>query len=305
MSFEKIIGNNKIKNELIKAFRTNSIAHSYIFSGQYGIGKKQIAIEFAKMILCLNKDNAPCGECKSCLELENDNNPDFNIIKPDGKIKIDQIRQMLEKVYEKPIISDKKVYIIDDAETMTVEAQNCLLKTLEEPPEYIVIILITSNESNLINTIKSRCLKLTFNPLENSEIKQYLEKYLDFQNVSETMLEIFEGSIGKALKVKEKQELYNNIETTLNNFSCESVIELINNATEIYKGKENINEILEYFNIYFLKKAKEEYNNASKYVKAIEIVEDTKKRLVYNSNYDMTIDNLLINIWEELNSWKQ
>ena len=302
MSFEKIIGNNKIKNELIKAFRTNSIAHSYIFSGQYGIGKKQIAIEFAKMILCLNKDNAPCGECKSCLELENDNNPDFNIIKPDGKIKIDQIRQMLEKVYEKPIISDKKVYIIDDAETMTVEAQNCLLKTLEEPPEYIVIILITSNESNLINTIKSRCLKLTFNPLENSEIKQYLEKNFDFQNVSETMLEIFEGSIGKALKVKEKQELYNNIETTLSNFSCESVIDLINNATEIYKGKENINEILEYFNIYFLKKAKEEYNNASKYVKAIEIVEDTKKRLVYNSNYDMTIDNLLINIWEGLNS---
>ena len=302
MSFEKIIGNNKIKNELIKAFSTNSIAHSYIFSGQYGIGKKQIAIEFAKMILCLNKDNAPCGECKSCLELENDNNPDFNIIKPDGKIKIDQIRQMLEKVYEKPIISDKKVYIIDDAETMTVEAQNCLLKTLEEPPEYIVIILITSNESNLINTIKSRCLKLTFNPLENSEIKQYLEKNLDFQNVSETMLEIFEGSIGKALKVKEKQELYNNIETTLRNFSCESVIDLINNATEIYKEKENINEILEYFNIYFLKKAKEEYNNASKYVKAIEIVEDTKKRLVYNSNYDMTIDNLLINIWEELNS---
>lgn len=302
MSFEKIIGNNKIKNELIKAFRTNSIAHSYIFSGQYGIGKKQIAIEFAKMILCLNKDNAPCGECKSCLELENDNNPDFNIIKPDEKIKIDQIRQMLEKVYEKPIISDKKVYIIDDAETMTVEAQNCLLKTLEEPPEYIVIILITSNESNLINTIKSRCLKLTFNPLENSEIKQYLEKNFDFQNVSETMLEIFEGSIGKALKVKEKQELYNNIETTLSNFSCESVIDLINNATEIYKGKENINEILEYFNIYFLKKAKEEYNNASKYVKAIEIVEDTKKRLVYNSNYDMTIDNLLINIWEELNS---
>lgn len=302
MSFEKIIGNNKIKNELIKAFNTNSIAHSYIFSGQYGIGKKQIAIDFAKMILCLNKENAPCGECKSCLELENDNNPDFNIIKPDGKIKIDQIRQMLEKVYEKPIISDKKVYIIDDAETMTVEAQNCLLKTLEEPPEYIVIILITSNESNLINTIKSRCLKLTFNPLENSEIKQYLEKNLDFQNVSETMLEIFEGSIGKALKVKEKQELYNNIEATLRNFRCESVIDLINNASEIYKGKENINEILEYFNIYFLKKAKEEYNNASKYVKAIEIVEDTKKRLVYNSNYDMTIDNLLINIWEELNS---
>ena len=302
MSFEKIIGNNKIKNELIKAFNTNSVAHSYIFSGQYGVGKKQIAIEFAKMILCLNKDKSPCGECKSCIELENDNNPDFNIIKPDGKIKIEQIRKMLEKVYEKPIISDKKVYIIDDAETMTIEAQNCLLKTLEEPPEYIVIILITSNESNLINTIKSRCLKLTFNSLENGELKQYLENKLEFQNISETMLETFEGSVGKALKVKEKQELYSNMETTLKNFNCNSVIDLINNATEIYKGKENINEILEYFNIYFLKKAKEEYNNASKYVKAIEIIEDTKKRLVYNSNYDMTIDNLLINIWEELNN---
>lgn len=302
MSFEKIIGNNKIKNELIKAFNTNSVAHSYIFSGQYGIGKKQIAIEFAKMILCLNKDKSPCGECKSCIELENDNNPDFNIIKPDGKIKIEQIRKMLEKVYEKPIISDKKVYIIDDAETMTIEAQNCLLKTLEEPPEYIVIILITSNESNLINTIKSRCLKLTFNSLENGELKQYLENKLEFQNISETMLENFEGSVGKALKVKEKQELYSNMETTLKNFNCNSVIDLINNSTEIYKGKENINEILEYFNIYFLKKAKEEYNNASKYVKAIEIIEDTKKRLVYNSNYDMTIDNLLINIWEELNN---
>ena len=278
MSFEKIIGNNKIKNELIKAFNTNSVAHSYIFSGQYGIGKKQIAIEFAKMILCLNKDKSPCGECKSCIELENDNNPDFNII------------------------SDKKVYIIDDAETMTIEAQNCLLKTLEEPPEYIIIILITSNESNLINTIKSRCLKLTFNSLENGELKQYLENKLEFQNISETMLENFEGSVGKALKVKEKQELYSNMETTLKNFNCNSVIDLINNATEIYKGKENINEILEYFNIYFLKKAKEEYNNASKYVKAIEIIEDTKKRLVYNSNYDMTIDNLLINIWEELNN---
>lgn len=302
MSFEKIIGNNKIKNELIKAFNTNSVAHSYIFSGQYGIGKKQIAIEFAKMILCLNKDKSPCGECKSCIELENDNNPDFNIIKPDGKIKIEQIRKMLEKVYEKPIISDKKVYIIDDAETMTIEAQNCLLKTLEEPPEYIIIILITSNESNLINTIKSRCLKLTFNSLENGELKQYLENKLEFQNISETMLENFEGSVGKALKVKEKQELYSNMETTLKNFNCNSVIDLINNATEIYKGKENINEILEYFNIYFLEKAKEEYNNASKYVKAIEIIEDTKKRLVYNSNYDMTIDNLLINIWEELNN---
>ena len=92
----------------------------------------------------------------------------------DGKsIKIEQIRYMQEKIAEKPIASNKKVYIINNSDTMTKEAQNCLLKTLEEPPEYAVIILVLANENNMLNTIKSRCTKIMFNPLSKEEIIHY------------------------------------------------------------------------------------------------------------------------------------
>ena len=302
MSFNKIIGNENVKKILNNTIQTKNILHSYIFSGIEGIGKKLFAEEFAKMILCLEDGQKPCNKCKSCLQFDNDNNPDFKIIEAEGKIKIEQIRNMQEKIYEKPIISNKKVYVINNAESMTIEAQNCLLKTLEEPPEYIVIILITSNESNIINTIRSRCLKINFNAIENIKLKSFLENEYQFTNLDNTMLKIFEGSIGKALKVKEKVELYEEINKILKNLEKPDIINVLNNATQIYKGKEDINEILEYFNTYFLEKAKEEYNNASKYLKAIQIVEDTKVRLNFNSNYDMSIDNLLINIWEEFNN---
>lgn len=154
--FENIIGNKKNKEILEKAIEINKTSHSYIFCGTEGIGKKLIAKELAKKILCLKEKANDC-DCKSCIEFDSDNNPDFQLIESvDGKIKIEQIRQMQRKVAEKPIISNNKVYIIDDADTMTTEAQNCLLKTLEEPPEYITIILICTNEGNLLSTIKSK-----------------------------------------------------------------------------------------------------------------------------------------------------
>ena len=162
MSFNNIIGNEKIKSYLQEFINNKAISHSYLFSGQDGIGKKLFAREFAKMILCLS-DNKPCNSCSSCIKFDSNNNPDFLQIEPDGNsIKISQIREMQKNVYEKPILSNKKVFIIDESEKMTEEAQNSLLKTLEEPPEYMVIILISSNENKLLNTIKSRCLKINF-----------------------------------------------------------------------------------------------------------------------------------------------
>ena len=138
--FEELIGNQKVKETLIKSIISNRISHSYMFLGIEGIGKALFAKEFAKAILCL-KEGEYCDNCKSCIEFSTDNNPDYVYIEPEEtKIKIDQIRNMQLKVAEKPIISNKKVYIINDAETMTPEAQNCLLKTLEEPPEYVTII---------------------------------------------------------------------------------------------------------------------------------------------------------------------
>ena len=163
MIFEDIIGNEKNKKILSDILKSNKIANSYMFVGQESIGKFLFAKEFAKAILCENEEK-PCNNCKSCIEFNTNNNPDFNIIESDGKnIKIDQIRELTKKVYEKPIISNKKVYIINDSNLMTKEAQNSLLKTLEEPPEYVTIILVTSNESMFLPTIKSRCTKILFN----------------------------------------------------------------------------------------------------------------------------------------------
>ena len=172
--FDNIIGNDKIKQELLNSVHSNKYSHSYLFIGTSGIGKKLIAREFAKMILCKSSEKY-CNKCKSCLEFDSGNNPDFQEIVPDGSnVKIDQIRQMQAKVFESPIISEKKVYIVDDADLMTKEAQNCLLKTLEEPPDFATIILIGSNESNFLSTIKSRCITIKFEDIGQKDIKKFL-----------------------------------------------------------------------------------------------------------------------------------
>ena len=173
--FENIIGNETIKNILEENIKRNHITHSYLMVGIQGIGKKMIAKEYAKAILCLN-ENKPCNNCKSCIEFNTDNNPDFLCVEPEeNSIKIEQVRKLQKQIQEKPVISNRKVYIIDDADLMTKEAQNCLLKTLEEPPEFAIIILIGTNENSFLTTIKSRCMILHFNRLEDIEVKKYLE----------------------------------------------------------------------------------------------------------------------------------
>ena len=187
--FENILGNEKNKNILEKSIKLNKFSHSYIFWGIEGIGKKLIAKEFAKNILCLEqKENC---KCKSCIEFDSNNNPDFQLIEPnDGKVRIEQVREMQRKVAEKPIISNKKVYIINDADTMTTEAQNCLLKTLEEPPEYITIILICTNEDNLLSTIKSRCTRMHFDSINSEDIKNYIKQNHPDQEISENIINL-------------------------------------------------------------------------------------------------------------------
>lgn len=293
--FEKIIGNNNIKNELIHTVELNKISHSYLFLGTAGIGKKEIAKEFAKMILCLNEKKY-CNHCKSCIEFDSNNNPDFQMVEPDGNsIKIEQIRQMQRKIIEAPIISQNKVYIINDADLMTIEAQNCLLKTLEEPPEFVTIILIGSNENNFLSTIKSRCTIIKFQDIENSQIKDYLENKYDIK-VSDNLLEIFGGSIGKAEKLKDKQELYNSIIEIIENIENLDIIDLFKRADVIYKSQEEKNSILDAINTILFKMGKENI----KYLNCINIVEDTKIRLNANGNYNMCIDNMLLKIWEEM-----
>ena len=280
--FENIIGNESIKNTLEKSIKTNQITHSYLMIGIPGIGKKLLAKEYSKIILSSN---------------DIINNPDFLCIEPDGNsIKIDQIRNLQKEIQEKPIISNKKVYIIDDADLMTKEAQNCLLKTLEEPPKFAVIILIGSNENAFLPTIKSRCMILHFNILSDLEIKSYLQEQYNELNVTQSMLDIAGGSIGRAINLKDIQEDYSKVEEIINNLDKKDLIDIVQASEILYKSKENINDILDYINIILLKMAKENYI----YTNCIKIVENTKKRLAQNANYDMSIDDMLFKMWEEI-----
>ncbi len=295
--FHNILGNDKIKQILINSIKQDKTSHSYLFIGNEGIGKKLIAKEFAKMILCSN-ENKYCNGCKSCIEFDTDNNPDFKIIELDGNsIKIEQIREFQRKVAEKPIISNKKVYIINDSDKMTTEAQNCLLKTLEEPPEFVTIILIGSNESAYLSTIKSRCMILHFDKIANEEIEKYLKEKYNVKIDSSIMIKAFEGSIGKAIELKEKQEQYKQIEQIIFNIDKKDKIDIINISDIIYKAKEEKFEILDYINVVLIELAKQNI----KFADCIQIVENTKRRLQSNANYDMCIDNMLFKIWEAVN----
>lgn len=294
MSFERIIGNDKVKQFLNNAMNENHILHSYLFSGIEGIGKKLFAIEFAKKILCIEQNDEQ-ENCLSCLKFKSSNHPDFMILEPENNvIKIEQIRNMQEKISEKPIVSKKKVYIIVDSDCMTKEAQNCLLKTLEEPPEYATIILTTANESKLLNTIKSRCIKVKFNGLLENEINQYLKQNEIVVN-EENYIKISQGSIGKLLDIKEDEDVYSQVNIVLENIDKNTLIDILNKAEILYSQKDKIQEILDYINIYL-------YNTKDiRKINCIEYVEDTKRRLISNSNYDMCIDYLLLRMWEQIN----
>lgn len=294
--FEDIIGNEKIKELLKHTIENKKASHSYLFIGTEGIGKKLIAQEFSKALLCLNEPKY-CNKCKSCIEFDSANNPDFNIIEPDGNsIKIEQIREIQRKVAEKPIISSRKIYIINNSDKMTTESQNCLLKTLEEPPQYITIILIGTNESAFLSTIKSRCTILHFQDIKEEKIQQYLKEKQNIEIQDPYILKAFGGSIGKALEIQKKQEQYTQIRKILTNLRNMDIIEIFQKLQILYDSKEEIIDLLQYINIILLELAKQDY----RYTNCIQIVENTKKRLQANANYDMSIDNMLLQMKEEI-----
>lgn len=292
MSFDTILGNNNIKALLENSISSQNILHSYLFVGADGIGKSLFAKEFAEMILCLSLPK-PCHICSSCIKFDSNNHPDFLWLdSEDGKsIKIDQVRYLQEKIAEKPILSNNKVYIINNSDLMTTEAQNCLLKTLEEPPEYAMIILISSNENRIIQTIKSRCIIVRFEDLTNEEIS----KYLNTQDID--IIKLCDGSLEKADHIQEKKEIYYKLRDIANNLEKKSLIDVLNNSELLYNSKDDIIELLDYLNVIFFEKCKENIN----YSKAVSIVEKVKKKINANNNFDMSIDYMLIHIWEEFN----
>ena len=175
MSFKEIVNQEHIVRFLVSSHQGNRIAGAYLFLGKEGVGREKTAKEFAKLINCLQGSLDSCDECSSCTAIEGDKHADVHWYRPIGNvITIAQIRDLEKYIYLKPYALRKKVFIICDAENLSEESSNALLKTLEEPPANSVIILISSQAKALLSTIRSRCQKIIFNSLDETRLKDTL-----------------------------------------------------------------------------------------------------------------------------------
>ena len=276
--FENIVGHERQKEILAKSILNDSISHAYLFLGQEGIGKFKLACEFAKKILKTENLNI---------------NPDFRIIKKreDKKdIVVEQIRkELIDDVYIVPATGQRKVYIIDDAHQLNVAAQNTLLKTLEEPPKYITIILIASNSSSFLTTILSRVNQIPFEGVTSGVLKSYLMNNFN-KTLDDSIVEYVDGSIGKAINIINNNliEKYKNIDELYKLIQNKDIIETFKYSSNI---KFNDEDSLDYLEFVLYKKNK--YN-------CIKIIENAKNRLKFNGNYDIIIDSMLLRLIDNI-----
>lgn len=239
-SFADIVGQKPIKEHLQKTLQTGKISHAYIFYGEKGCGKKALASVYARALQCQNGGIEPCNVCTSCKQALNLNQPDIICVEHEKPklISVDEIRNQVNRdIILKPYSSARKVYIIDEAEKMNHEAQNALLKTLEEPPAYATILLLTSNLEALLQTIRSRCVTLTFQPVSDVEIERYLMKEIQVPDYKASICAAFaRGNIGRAKELAGSVEFENLKEETikfLQTISEKSISDLANFAKEM------------------------------------------------------------------------
>lgn len=175
--FQKVVGHQEIITHLQNAISMNKVSHAYLFGGESGSGKKMMASLFAMTLQCEKHGVEPCMECPSCKKAQSQNHPDIIYVKHEkpNTISIDEIReQLINDVMIKPYSSPYKIYIIDEAQKLTLQAQNALLKTIEEPPAYAVVMLLADNPDALLPTISSRCVQLNLKPVGDQLVKDYL-----------------------------------------------------------------------------------------------------------------------------------
>ncbi len=216
-NWQSILGHEQVKSDLQHLLAKQKIPHALLFTGIGGIGKLLVARVLAKSLLCENEYNGnsehlPCGHCRSCKSFEQGTHPDFYCLKPDGKtlkmIKIEQVRQMQSAISLAPYLSDKRVVIIDGAEYMNEVAANSLLKTLEEPVGQVFFILISSNKDMLLTTILSRCMKIYFAPLQETDVAQVLTKKFTIDETKARLIaKLSGGSASKAIEFVDDDSL--------------------------------------------------------------------------------------------------
>lgn len=203
LALKDIIGHEMIKEHFQKAIVTNHVSHAYILTGENGMGRKSLANAFAMMLLCEKGASEPCMQCHACKQVMSGNHPDLIYVtheKP-ASIGVDDVRdQIQDSIMIRPYSSYYKLYIVDEAEKMTVQAQNALLKTIEEPPSYVVIMLLTTNQDAFLPTILSRCVQLKLKPLTDLVVRTYLIESLGIpENKAEIYAAFARGNLGKAI----------------------------------------------------------------------------------------------------------
>ena len=206
-----IIGHQQIVEQLQHTVASDRIAGAYLFVGPTGVGKETVARYFAQLIFCQQDAQPPtvCGACLACRKVDSGNHPDLQFIRPEGSLlKIGQIRELQKRIIYEPLEASRKVYILTDVDRMNAEAENCLLKTLEEPPASSVLILLTSNIRALLPTTRSRCQILQFHAMPTQALAEMLVEKFSVAPEQATILAIAaDGAIGKALTQLEKGDV--------------------------------------------------------------------------------------------------
>lgn len=258
MGFQDILGNDMIKEHFKKAIENNKISHAYILTGEEGTGRKSIANAFSMALLCEKGGKEPCMVCHSCKQVLSGNHPDLIYVKHEkpNSIGVDDIREQInDTIMIRPYSSYYKIYIVDEAEKMTVQAQNALLKTIEEPPYYAVIILITTNQEAFLPTILSRCVQLKLKPLKDFTVKSYLAEHL---NVPEKEAEICaafaRGNLGKAIHLASSddfKELYQKVMMLVKNIGTMDIVSLLDHIREMKEQNFDIGDVLDLLQLWY------------------------------------------------------
>ncbi len=335
MPAKEIIGHGKILEHLISAVDFEKVSHAYIFNGEDGIGKKFVADYFAKLLLCNNRieDKSkpkhlrlrPCELCPSCLQFDSHSNPDVIYVTHEKPrvISVDEIReQLVNTVSVYPYKGDFKVYIIDEADKMNEQAQNALLKTIEEPPAYAVIILLTENKDRLLETIKSRCEIIDLKPVEKDMIKTYLMKEFKLPDyAAENAARFAAGNIGRAERFaadKDFNEMKDAVLSVMRNLDRNGAAESVTAARKFADYKDRTRYLIDLTELWFhdmlvLKATgdanrlifRDDYTTLNEQAskrnyevieRAMETCENTKKRLDANVSYDTAMELMFLHL---------
>lgn len=325
--FKDVVGHKDIIQYIKNAVEQNKLSHAYILNGQRGSGKKLLARLFAMTLQCESGKSEPCGECRSCMQTKNGNQPDIITLvheKPTS-ISVDEIREQLNgDIMIKPYSSPYKIYIIPEADLMTQQAQNALLKTLEEPPEYAVIFLLTENADSLLSTIRSRCVMLKLRNIKDKLVKKYLMEQMHIPDYQAELCAAFaQGNIGRAIMLA-KSEYFNEIKEDaiqlmkyidqmelheiasaikqINKYKLEvtdylDILTIWYRDVLLYKATKDVGGLVFSDQLKFIKEkaAKSSYEGIEKILSAIETA---KIRIKANVNFDLLMELLLLTVKE-------